>query len=481
MLRRVIAVAVSAALAWGDEIVVERGGTIQAALDRAASGDTVSVPAGTYVESLTISKHVELIAPDGPLVTILMPGAPKQRVVHIMPATFPTVTGFTITQGAAERGGGVLVEGQLQLFGCVVSANVAADRGGGVYVDGPAGGGLLASGSRFTNNRAVHGGGLGAEMAEGAVVEVVDCTFDGNAVTGNGGAIELVQGDKNAFNVLTLRDTRLIGNTAGGDGGGLHAAVGAGAPFTFADVSLVNSTVMRNVAGGTGGGVRVTTSSFPASSLTVTHSVLVGNTAASGGGVSADVQFGIVNNSIVRDNVPDPGVGVQFRESNVDGGATGVGVIDADPLFVDLHGGDLHLLATSPCRDGGVGLVFPLDIDGDERPFGAEVDMGLDEFAPRLYVTADLAGIPTSVGLVAVPGAGEMVLATSAAFLEQPIQLGPGLLFLAPPLTLFAFGSVPSEGILTFAIPRGVSPGFTVALQGLAGDTLTNGLVLTLP
>jgi hypothetical protein len=56
------------------------------------------------------------------------------------------------------------------------------------------------------------------------------------------------------------------------------------------------------------------------------------------------------------------------------------GNLDADPGFVDLAAGDLHLAAGSPAIDAGVAepLLGLLDIDGDRRAKGAP-DLGADE------------------------------------------------------------------------------------------------------
>lgn len=68
----------------------------------------------------------------------------------------------------------------------------------------------------------------------------------------------------------------------------------------------------------------------------------------------------------------------------------GTAVISADPLFVDLAGGDLHLTQLSPCIDAGFsfgGTATTKDIDGQDRVMaqmpGAtpEIDLGADEFS----------------------------------------------------------------------------------------------------
>ena len=69
--------------------------------------------------------------------------------------------------------------------------------------------------------------------------------------------------------------------------------------------------------------------------------------------------------------------------SNIYGGYVGQGNINADPSFVK-EGVDYHLRGDSPCINAGtITDVTEEDIDGDERPAGADVDMGFDEYVPN--------------------------------------------------------------------------------------------------
>jgi len=55
--------------------------------------------------------------------------------------------------------------------------------------------------------------------------------------------------------------------------------------------------------------------------------------------------------------------------SDVHGGWSDVGNIDADPLFADANNGDYRLLAGSPCIDAAIVAGVYEDIDGNVRPF----------------------------------------------------------------------------------------------------------------
>lgn len=60
----------------------------------------------------------------------------------------------------------------------------------------------------------------------------------------------------------------------------------------------------------------------------------------------------------------------------------GTGNISDDPLFDSLESGDYHLTGDSPCIDVGTNTDINDDIDGNVRPYGAEFDMGADEWTP---------------------------------------------------------------------------------------------------
>ena len=71
--------------------------TIQAAIDKASSGDIVNVAAGTYAENVTIEqKSVTLASISGPDSTVL-DGGGQGSVVKVGEGAEATIQGFTIT------------------------------------------------------------------------------------------------------------------------------------------------------------------------------------------------------------------------------------------------------------------------------------------------------------------------------------------------------------------------------------------------
>ena len=109
------------------------------------------------------------------------------------------------------------------------------------------------------------------------------------------------------------------------------------ANVTFYENSSDDGGAIYNVAG---------------SSPVITNCIFWGNTATSSG------------NEIYNESGADPVV----TYSNIEGGYTGTGNIDSDPLFADAGAGDLHIGAGSPCIDAANGSAAPLtDLDGNPR------------------------------------------------------------------------------------------------------------------
>jgi hypothetical protein len=173
-----------------------------------------------------------------------------------------------------------------------------------------------------------------------------------------------------------------------------------------------------------GGGIVASDYENP-NNIIISNCTIVANNTSSysgnGGGISGNA---IVVNCIVRLNIALNQIQTEqgiVAYSNVEGGFTGTGNIDADPLFIEdpnpgLDGwwgssddifGDFHLQAGSPCIDAGDNTFVPADaytdLDGNARfrddPNQADtgqgikpiVDMGAYErqYCPMGDVTGD--------------------------------------------------------------------------------------------
>jgi parallel beta-helix repeat protein len=149
----------------------------------------------------------------------------------------------------------------------------------------------------------------------------------------------------------TITNCTITGNTANGDGGGIYCE--------YSSPVITNCTITENRADGYGGGIECAISS-----PTLKNTILWGDTAPDG-----------------KEIYLDEGSTITLTYSDVEGGWTGTGNIDAYPLFVG--NGNYHLTVGSPCIDKGTSEGAPAyDTDGDPRPQGAGFDIGSDEYTP---------------------------------------------------------------------------------------------------
>jgi hypothetical protein len=133
----------------------------------------------------------------------------------------------------------------------------------------------------------------------------------------------------------------------------------------------------------------------------LTNCTLAANSASQGGGMySWNTSVPRLINCIVHTNTGGELSGASppiVTYSDIQGGFTGEGNIDFTPGFVNLAGGDAHLLGTSPCIDRGDSTALATtvfwDLDGELRGvdaplvpdrgiavFTLTVDMGCYEF-----------------------------------------------------------------------------------------------------
>jgi hypothetical protein len=207
-------------------------------------------------------------------------------------------------------------------------------------------------GIQVINGSAADGGAI---LCEGASPRIEHCMLSASAATGNGGAVACLAGAS-----PTLVNMMITGNTAAGLGGALFCQ--ASSP------GLTNATLSDNTAASGGGGLYVENA---ASSPTVINSILWGDTPN---------EVEIASGSL------------EVTYSDVQGGWTGEGNLDADPLFADAGSGDYHLTKASPCVGMGSNSAPELpeeDLDGEERVFEDVVDMGADEMVYHVYYVPD--------------------------------------------------------------------------------------------
>jgi len=166
----------------------------------------------------------------------------------------------------------------------------------------------------------------------------------------------------------TLYDLAITINSAGGMFG-----YGGGIYCNNSFPSLVNVAIFNNDATYAGGGIYLDSSNPSLVNVTITDNIadIPGPPSGYGGGIySFNNSSPSLLNSIIWNNSPQGSSIVTVTYSNIEGGCSGTGNIDSDPLFVDPLNRDYQLTKFSPCIDAG-DPASSLDPDGTIADMGA--------------------------------------------------------------------------------------------------------------
>lgn len=160
--------------------------TIQAGIDSAAAGDTVSADCGTYSESHIVMKSGIVVRSglgDPDCATI---DAGQEGAVFSCQSLDPTtsIEGFRITGG--DLVGGMRISySDLTVRNCLFDHNLSSDWGGAAACTGSS---PVFIGCTFVSNQARWGGALSFRTSTALIR---NCTFYGNEATDVGGGIYL--------------------------------------------------------------------------------------------------------------------------------------------------------------------------------------------------------------------------------------------------------------------------------------------------
>ena len=213
--------------------------------------------------------------------------------------------------------------------------------------------------------------GGGAINMDTSYIRIINCTFQANKTHGSlgGGAIHNMAGSPKFINC------RFVNNTAGGVGGAFKTKYGS--PVFIGCLFLNNKNLYS------GGGAIQESSAF----IKLNNCTFVGNDSialrnnASHATVTNCIFWGNIGGEIV-----DEGTSVAtVSYSIVNGGYTGTGNLDADPLFINQSSGNFQLSSTSPAINAGKSDTSGLflnayDLDGNNRIEGALIDIGAFEY-----------------------------------------------------------------------------------------------------
>ncbi len=403
---------------------------LQSALTAAQSGDEIWVAAGTYKPTSGTDRDVSFVMKNGVAMyggfigneitltarnisanpTILSgdigtANNASDNVHHVVVAANVTtrLDGFTITGGNANgvTNTSITVNGQ----------SIPRNYGGGICTS--QGTNTLVNNTLSGNSTGYGGGGIYLYQGSNTLT---NNTLSGNSASDVGGGISIYEGSN------TLINNRLLGNSTlgfGGGGGGVHILFGtniltnnslsgnsaykgggifmaaAGIP-NGSNNTLTNNILSGNSASSQGGGIYASSNSLN----TLTNNTLSGNSAPSGSGIFAALSTNTLTNNIIwgtNSEIVNNALAFTVTYSIVQGGFTGTGNLNADPLFVDAADADgadnvfgtaddgLRLQRCSPAIDAGTSTGAPTtDILGNARvdaiAGGNIVDMGAYEY-----------------------------------------------------------------------------------------------------
>jgi hypothetical protein len=298
-------------------------GSLRAEIAAAQNGDTIVFAPSLNGQTITLSKTKgELLINKN--LTIVGPGADKltvsgnntSRVFEVAQAMQLSLSGMTISNGLAQydNGGGILIDAGavLTVSNCTLSGNSATfskkgvgGHAGAIFNTGTA----TVSGCTLSGNSAL--GGDSAIYNVGTLTVNSNSAVSGNAsigianylgtaaVTSSTVSDNSGQGLYNfgGSSTLMVSDSLLTGNS-GPDGGGVYNGGGT--------ASISHCTLSDNFAYGEGGGIYAT-GGTNSGTLTVSDSILSGNSARDGGGGGIAVIAGIatISDSTLSGNSTD--------------------------------------------------------------------------------------------------------------------------------------------------------------------------------
>ncbi|MEM7309682.1 MAG: right-handed parallel beta-helix repeat-containing protein [Planctomycetota bacterium] len=456
------------AIASATDHIVVPGGSIQLAIDAAAPGDRVLIQPGTYNETIDLKgKAIEVLGVAGADHTQLVAEASQPAIKMWSGETAATrVAGLRVIGGFhwLSYGGGIsgTIDGTqratARIEDCVIQ-QCTASAGGGIAGD------FEIVRCSIAQNNALGHPSFGPLSAGGAVwgnATLRGCRVWGNDTFGGPcGGLYVPDGSR----PVVVEDTVFYLNFDAFEPGG----TGVGIYLDGAAQATIERTLIVGCAG-TGGLIElqegVAVHAEPTASATMTRCTVVQNSSSfhvgDVGGVWGPITL---VNSVVRSNTSkELGGGAVATFCNIEGGAPGVGNIDAEPLFVEYPIGDLdyHLTPESPCVDAGDPAL--LDADGTRSDIGAYelqslyVDRDFLLLSPLTKLAPAWEAVPAEIGGVhplriylGPAHAGELYLVLGSISGTAPGTPFGGALLPLNPDTWFAFTLADPNGAVTEA------------------------------
>jgi hypothetical protein len=310
------------------------------------------------------------------------------------------INNAVVVRDSATAGGifGVLLNDENLIIrnNIIASNTVDSDGvwGGGMYIYASGQSQVVISGNIISDNVITAGNGstAGAGIACESDGASIHFNISGNTIVNNqslstsgfsyGAGVHMFDAPFNMY------DNYIINNTIGSN----LTSRGAGLRMVFCNGSVLENNIfsLNNYHGNScrGGGLNINQSS----NASILNNTIIDNTAQWGGGIYTTNTQMIVMNSILWGNVASNGPeiyvsggSIAVRYSDIQGGWTGEGNINANPFFANT--GDYQLSDSSLCIGAGIdsmnigGIWYyapPTDIGGNPRPnpAGTMPDMG---------------------------------------------------------------------------------------------------------
>ena len=355
---------------------------IQAAINDAVNGDIIKLEPGTYTG--TGNRDIDF---KGKAITIRgVTGDPNDCVIDCQADQTNPHRGFRFVSGETNNSvlesvkiingyapqesapytayfGGAIFNymSSPKINNCIISGNKARQYGGGIcnYNSN-----AIISNCVISNNATLNTGYMGGGILnEKGSPAIINCIINNNESGGGGGI-------RNQSTNPIIRNCFISGN---------YAAFGGGI-YDYNSTPIIRNCIISGNGSQEGGGFSNVGNDYPQ----ITSCTIVNNSGNYGGAFHSSTSgLSQFSNCIVWGNSSWAGPAVygsnySLTYSDVQGGKTGIGNINANPLFTDGY----HLPADSPCVNTGnpayIAEPNETDIDGEPRKF-SRVDMGADE------------------------------------------------------------------------------------------------------
>ncbi len=374
--------------------------TIQTAINSSADGDTVTVFPGTYYENINfngkkivVGSLFLMLGDTSHISTTIINGDSNGTVVTFSNSepSGSELNGFTITNGNAPKGGGILItnESSPALNNLVIHSNTASGFGGGIHISDHSNPNL--NNIRLSENSAGRDGG-GVYIFTYSKPALNDIIITDNTARQHGGGMMIIHRCSTAVN-----NVKISNNKAGEHGGGIAAA--------RSKVILRNLEVTNNESEDNGPGIMIASNcKIDLYNITLCDNRYTGRSTRPAGGLFYYDSDVFITNSIIRRNEPFNIVSgtynsvqtvFEIKNSNIGMDKISIdefttlmntnSVIDRDPKFTNTGQFPYSLKSNSPCIDAGspdtTGMGLPYaDLAGNIRIRDGIPDMGAYEW-----------------------------------------------------------------------------------------------------